>query len=215
MAKLPIDENFFKNWTSEMSYILGFVVADGSVWKRKDRKDSYVMNITNKEKEHLEKIKKAMSARYKLALKRSGYTGKKDCYYIQISNKEICKDLISLGILPRKTYNLNPIEVPEKHFPDFVRGFFDGDGSVYIYDVNETPQIKASFVSSSFPFITELNRHLCMNLDIPQKAIHQRPPKRKGRRMALYSICFYIDDCEKLAELMYGNNPTLYLPRKR
>ena len=31
----------------------------------------------------------------------------------------------------------------------------------------------------------------------------------------MYSICFYIDDCEKLAGFMYRNNPTLCLFRKR
>ena len=135
-----------------MSYILGFIVADGCILKRKNRKNSYIFNITNKEKQHLEKIKKAMSAAAPLGLKRSGYTKKKDCYFIQICNKEICKDLINLGILPRKTYNLKPIKVPDKYFPDFVRGFFDGDGTVYIYKVNNTPQIKVDFISTSYHF---------------------------------------------------------------
>jgi len=215
MAKLSINENFFKNWTSEMSYILGFIVADGCILKRKNRKNSYIFNITNKEKHHLEKIKKAMSAAAPLGLKRSGYTKKKDCYFIQICNKEICKDLINLGILPRKTYNLNPIKVPDKYFSDFVRGFFDGDGTVYIYEVNKVSQIKAGFVSSSLSFITKFNEQLCENLSIPEKAIHQTTDKRTRRKMIQYNICFYIDDCEKLAEFMYRDNFTLYLPRKR
>jgi len=40
-------------------------------------------------------------------------------------------------------------------------------------------------------------------------------PKRMGQTLIKYDICFYIDDCEKLAEFMYGSNLTLYLPRKR
>ena len=72
-----------------MAYILGFIVADGSVWKRKNRKDSYVMNITSKDREHLEEIQKAMSSQYKLGLKSSGSTDEKKYSYIQISNKEI------------------------------------------------------------------------------------------------------------------------------
>ena len=197
-----------------MSYILGFIVADGCILKRKNRKNSYIFNITNKEKQHLEKIKKAMSAAAPLGLKRSGYTKKKDCYFIQICNKEICKDLINLGILPRKTYNLKPIKVPDKYFSNFVRGFFDGDGTVYIYNVNGVPQIKAGFVSLRPSFITRFNQQLCENLGIPIKSIHRTIDKRR-REMIQYNICFYIDDCEKLAEFMYGNSPILYLPRKR
>jgi len=198
-----------------MAYILGFIVADGSVWKRKNRKDSYVMNITSKDREHLEEIQKAMSSQYKLGLKSSGSTDEKKYSYIQISNKEICKDLINLGVIPRKTYNgLNPIKVSDRYFSDFVRGFFDGDGSVYIYKVNKTLQIKVGFVSSSLSFITGFNQQLCENLNISTKSVHQKIDKQ-GARMISYDICFYIDDCEKLAEFMYGNNPTLYLSRKR
>jgi len=198
-----------------MAYILGFIVADGSVWKRKNRKDSYVMNITSKDREHLEEIQKVMLSQYKLGLKSSGSTREKKYSYIQISNKEICKDLINLGIIPRKTYDgLNSIKVSDRYFSDFVRGFFDGDGSVYIYKVNEVLQVKIGFVSSSLSFITGFNQQLCKNLNIPTKSVHRKIDKH-GIRMILYDICFYIDDCEKLAEFMYGDNPTLYLPRKR
>lgn len=198
-----------------MSYILGFIVADGSISKRRGRKDSYLMNITNKEREHLENISNAMSSRYKIGSKRSGYTGKKDCYYIQVSNKEICKDLINLGIIPRKTYNLEPIYVPDNYFSDFVRGFFDGDGSVYLYDVNGTPQIKGMFLGASFLFMEQFNKQLCRSLGIPLKTIHREPPSRKDQKLDRNYIDFYISDCEKLAEFMYSNNPELYLPRKR
>lgn len=219
MAKLPVNENFFKNWTPEMSYILGFVVADGCIGvkriRKRDRGKQYYFNITSKDKPHLKNIKKAMAAQQKIYSKGSGYTSRKNYYFIQISHQEICKDLINLGIQPRKTYNLNPIRVSDKYFSDFVRGFFDGDGSVYIYNVNKVPQIKAGFVSSSLPFITQFNQQLCENLSIPKKTIHQTTDKRMGRKITLYSICFYIDDCDKLANFMYGNNPTLYLPRKR
>ena len=153
-----------------------------------------------------------MTAQQKIYSKRSSHTSRKDYYFIQIGHQEICKDLIKLGISPRKTYNLSPIKVPEKYFSDFARGFFDGDGSVYVYKVNNVLQIKANFVSSSFSFITDFNQRLCRILDIPLKAIHQRGA---GRKMVLYSICFYIDDCEKLAEFIYGYNSVLFLSRKR
>ena len=217
MAKLPVNENFFKDWTHEMSYILGFAVADGCVGvkriRKKDGDKQYYFNITSKDRSHLENIKRVMAAQQKIYSKYSGYTGKKDYYFIQIGHQEICRDLLNLGIQPRKTYNLEPIKVPGEYFPDFVRGFFDGDGSVYIYKVNGTPQIKASFVSSSLSFISKFNQELCQNLNIPSKAIHQDISKRG--KMTRYSICCYIDDCEKLAEFMYRNNPSLYLPRKR
>jgi len=197
-----------------MAYILGFVTADGNIAKRKDRKSSFIFNITSKDREHLGNMAKWLGQDIKLGWKAGGYTKKKDCSYFNICNREMCLDLINLGIVPRKTYSLIMPQITKKYFADYTRGFFDGDGSVYIYSVNDTPQIKAEFVCCSLNFITEFNRRLCRFLSIPCKNIHVenindkiKPPK--------YTICFYIDDCQKFADFMYDNNPSLFLPRKR
>jgi len=211
-SKIKINQDFFKTWSSDMAYVLGFVVADGCVCKRKDRINSYIFDITSKDKSILIKIKKVLRSDHTIGIK---YNSLKMPYnHLFICNKVICEDLIKLGINPRKTYNLEPIKVPEKYFPDYVRGFFDGDGSVYIQKVNGTLQIKSSFVGASLPFIKVFNKRLCGLLVIPEKSIHMQTD-RTGKRVAQYNIHFYIDDSEKLAKFMYGNNSTLYLDRKK
>lgn len=212
--KKHIDQDFFKTWTSEMSYVLGYITADGCITVSKDRKKHpFTLNITSAEKENIERIRKTINSEHKIGEKSTGKSNAV-AYQLQIRNSVLTKDLMNLGILPRKTYNLNPIKVPEKHFADFVRGFFDGDGTVYIYKVNNVPQIKAGFVSSSPSFVANFNQRLCRRLNISTKNIHQIVPKRISKKIDLYSICFYIDDCKKLGEFMYQNNPTLCLPRK-
>ncbi len=215
MKKLPIDENFFSSWSSEMSYVLGLIVADGCLCIKRTKKDKnkqFALDITCKDYDLLEKIRKVMGARQKISLKFSGRDKKEMYYRLQIGYQKICKDLLKLGIVPRKSYQPFVIKVPQKYFSDFVRGFFDGDGTVYIYKVNGTPQIKARFGSTSFPFIAQLNQRLCRALKIPEKTIHQE--MQTMSKIPQYAIYFYIDDCEKLAKFMYGNNPTLFLPRK-
>jgi len=215
MRGLPINKKFFSSWNSKMSYVLGFISADGSLGIKRIKKDGskqYILNITNKELPLLRKIKKVMEAYQKIGVKPSGYNPEGKYYFFQCGQQEICRDLFNLGIKPGKTFNSSSVEVPQKYFSDFVRGFFDGDGTVYIYKVNGIPQIKASFKGYNFGLITDLNQKLCRCLDILQKTIHQEI-SRKGK--AGYYIDFYIDDCEKLAEFMYRNNPSLYLPRKR
>jgi len=195
-----------------MSYILGYIVADGCITVSKDRKNRpFTLNITSIDLKHLYLLKETLESEHKISKKSQKINT--NGYQLQIRNPILTKDLMSLGIFPRKTYNLKPIEVPEKYFSHFVRGFFDGDGSVYIYKVNGTPQIKVSFVSVSLSFITHFNRHLCDCLNIIPKIVHKDSPAEK--RMIQYSNCFYVDDCNKLAEFMYGNNPRLFLSRKR
>lgn len=94
----------------------------------------------------------------------------------------------------------------------YVLGFFDGDGSVYIYIVNKVAQVKGGFASSSFTFLNDFNQRVCRELSVVPKTIHKANDIR--RTTSFYYIDFYINDCEKLAEFMYGNNPELYLPRK-
>jgi intein-encoded DNA endonuclease-like protein len=214
VAKLTVNKKFFSSWNPEMAYVLGFISADGYLGVKRIRKDKskqYFLDITSKDFSLLKKIKKMMGAKQKIGIKYSGSNKKEKCYRLQIGYQEICKDLLKLGIRPKKASTLNSINIPEEYFPDFVRGFFDGDGSVYIYKVNGTPQIKAQIVSASFSFIKELNRSICKKLNIPEKTVHKEP----GGNSSIYAIYFYIDDCEKLYQFMYGNNPVLYLPRKR
>jgi hypothetical protein len=213
MSGLPVNQKFFSEWNPEMSYILGFIVADGCIGTKRVRKDGgrqFFLDITSKDIQLLESIKTAMSASQKIIPKTSktGYA-----YRLQIGHQRICEDLIRLGILPRKTYKLGPINVPAEYSPHFVRGFFDGDGSVYLYEVNQTPQIKSSFISANLNFLSDFNSRLCNALGIPLKAIHRVNPG--GNRIVCYSICFYIDDSRKLADFMYRGNPILYLERKR
>jgi len=208
-----INQDFFKTWTHEMSYILGYITADGCITVSKDRKKHpFSLNITSAEKKHLYRIRKVLESEHKVGRKSAGRLNA-FAYQLVIRNPAITRDLMSLGILPRKTYNLGPIKVPNKYFSDFVRGFFDGDGTVYIYKVNGTLQIKAGFVCSSLSFITRFNQQLCKSLNISTKSIHQTVDKRKNR-MTQYSIYFYVDDCEKLANFMYENSSVLFLPRK-
>ena len=197
-----------------MGYLLGYITADGCIVVSKDRKNHpFMLNITSADMKHLYALRKVLRSEHKISRK-SGGESDTFAYQLQIRNPIITNDLMRLGILPRKTYNLSPIKAPDKYFADFVRGFFDGDGSTYIYNVNESPQIKAGFVSSSSSFIEDLNQKLCKKLNIPPKTIHQVLPQ-DNKKLIKYSIDFYIEDCEKLAEFMYGNNPNLFLLRKR
>lgn len=208
-----IDQNIFKHWTYDMSYLLGYIVADGClVVDKKRTKHPLTLNITSIDKKHLYKLRKILNSEHKIGKKNN--SSNNIAFQLAIRNPIITHDLINLGILPRKTYNLNPIKVPDKYLADFVRGFFDGDGTVYIYKVNNVSQIKAKLLSTSLSFITDLNRKICDYLNIPLKTINKKTKNQK-KYMPQYEIHFYIDDCKKLFQFMYKNNKaSVYLTRK-
>lgn len=207
-----VNQDFFQSWNSEMAYVLGYFTADGCLSISKERKKNpLTFNITSVDFEHLEKMSEVMGSNYKIGRKPNG-SNKSFAFQIQIRNKKLGEDLMRLGLHSRKTYDLKPIGVPDEYFADFVRGFFDGDGSVYIYTVNHTPQIKIDFVCTSYDFLSDFNTKLCACLDIPTKSIHKQ--NREGK-MTKYSICLYIEDAEKFSKFIYNDNPKLFLSRKK
>ncbi len=207
-----VNADFFKTWSPEMSYLLGYIAADGCITIRKDRKKNpHVFNITSIDRDHLYRLRRILNSAHKISQKSNGH-GTSTAYQLSISNKTMTDSLIQLGITPRKTHTLQYIRVPDEYFADFVRGFFDGDGSVYLYVVNGVSQIKSSFVSASLPFIKEFNWRLCERLSVPLKSVHQDERRREGR-VIQYSICFYVSDSERLERFMYYKD-CLCLPRK-
>ncbi|MCL5406990.1 MAG: hypothetical protein M1429_00620 [Patescibacteria group bacterium] len=208
--KKHINIQFFKQWSSDMAYILGYIAADGNIHKRKNRINSWMLNITSKDKNHLVVLKNAMNSDHGISSKQNGQGDVS--YQLIICHAEICKDLRRLGIHPRKTFTLKPIKVPKEFFSDFVRGYFDADGSVYIYVVNGTPQIKAHFTGASRIFIEKLGLILSQLLGIKEKPIYTT--KAKGVRQNMYHFDFYIRDCQRLFDFMYTPMPSLYLSRK-
>ena len=136
--KYQVNSSFFEKWTPEMAYILGYIFADGSLEDASYLRGKY-LRITSKDEEILLKIKKILNSSHKLQLrkpikinfKKSTYFSKV-LYLLRIGDHKIFDDLINLGVTTRKSLTLKFPEIPTLFFPHFVRGYFDGDGSVFL-----------------------------------------------------------------------------------
>lgn len=125
-GKKNVDSNFFSQANPKSMYWLGFIFADGSL----TQKGNY-LEITIKDKEHLEKFKSDISSEHKISERKiNGET----YWRIMISDKQIYNDLINYGVLPRKSYiDIDyPSNIPKEHEWHFIRGFLDGDGNIDI-----------------------------------------------------------------------------------
>ncbi len=58
-----VDEDFFKNWSHEMAYIVGVIAADGEVYINKLH-NKYDLEITSVDVDWLDKIRKMMKAEH-------------------------------------------------------------------------------------------------------------------------------------------------------
>jgi len=58
---------------------------------------------------------------------------KKQIFRIQFGNIQFYNWLVKIGLSSNKTFKLGEILIPDKYFPDFIRGHLDGDGSIITY----------------------------------------------------------------------------------
>lgn len=120
--------DFFEKIDSEeKAYWLGFLYADASVTH-----NSLKLTLHPKDLDHLTKFKKSLNSTHKIFFDRQ-YPR------FAITNKKIYQDLISKGCCENKTFLIRfPTAqiVPPNLIRDFIRGYFDGDGSIN-YSVNK------------------------------------------------------------------------------
>lgn len=123
--RYDVDYNFFSEWTADSAYAFGFIAADGFIFY--GHKNAIQIELNEKDKDILEKLKDKMH--YEGIICSSGRKTVK----LQINNKKMVLDLINKGMpLKDKTHLISyPVTLPDNLLSHFIRGVFDGDGSIY------------------------------------------------------------------------------------
>ena len=202
---------FFDEWSSEMAYVLGFLFADGYVFK--NPRGSCFFCFCSTDKEIVRKIRDVLQSNHKIGLKFRNKSNPKwkDAYVLQIGSKEVFKKLGAFGVIPNKSLVIRFPKVPPEFLGDFVRGYFDGDGCVHFAKYWRKDrgkwkwQFTSSFISGSKRFLGSLHSILKdFNFG-----------GRLGKKTRGYELVFSQNDSIALFNLMYNNvSSGLYLSRK-
>ena len=140
--KYDINVESFKEITDEDSaYWLGFMFADGYVLSNRR---TFGVNLSTRDRNHLELFKDWL--RYQGPIHDYINDGHPQSI-LSITRPCVAESLISHGCIPRKTGRTErPKGLSESMIRHFVRGLFDGDGSVTIGSRNGHPRLTASLV---------------------------------------------------------------------
>ena len=191
-----------------MAYVLGFFAADGCMVENKRGAHFIEFHITDRML--LLKIRKLFNSCHKIA-KRNRNKKWKIAYRLQIGSKEIFNDLVKLGFSERKSKSLKMPVIPDKYVSHFVRGYFDGDGNVYICkrkDRKNLLSLQAGFTCGSEIFLKELLLKLKKLAKIKNGTLY-------FRNNSYYCLYFSINDSIGLYDFLYNDCGKLFLPRKR
>jgi len=204
-----VNKKFFNVWTPKMAYVLGFFMADGSI--DVNPRGSHYFSIQICDKMLLEEIRNVLDSEHKIAT-RKGIGNQKDRYRLQIGSREMYSDLEKLGVKQQKAHTMRIPDVPNKYFNEFVRGYFDGDGNVWVGFVHknrkkQTYVIRTAFTSCSVGFLQGLQERMTK---------HGLSSGSLCFTQGAYRLQYSINDSILLYRLIYGNlENNLFLKRKK
>lgn len=201
-----IDETAFDEIDTEWkAYMLGLIMADGNV-----RKDWRAMTIalTKADAHLLEPLEQRLFGEGGHLSELPGGTvaGKNGKVYqakpsvrLVACSRRLCEGLGKWGCGPAKSLTLQwPTELPQGSYGAFIRGYFDGDGTISI------PGNRVSIISSD-AFCAGLARHLHEAWGITSRIKVRGKVSQVELRKA---------ELIKLGQIMY-EGATLWLERKR
>ena len=152
------NKNYEINWVPELAYAIGLLVTDGNL-----SKDGRHLDFTSNDIQLVKTFKKCMHLTgVKIGTKTSGFTNKR-YPRIQFSNVKLYQELLKIGLTPNKSKTVNKLKIPNKYFFDFLRGCFDGDGTIFSYwdrRWHSSFMFYIAFASGSLNFIQWLQKKI-------------------------------------------------------
>lgn len=132
----PINEKYFDEVNDfKKAYWLGFIMADGYTYKTPNReKYELAIKIKSIDIDHLKEFAKDIEFPEKKIIIGSGKRNGNVNYYCQLRtyNTHLVKTVMNKHkIVQNKTYiQCLPDSIPEKYISDFIRGYWDGNGTL-------------------------------------------------------------------------------------
>ena len=124
--KYQINDNFFSEQSPNMAYLLGFFAADGCIY---EKDNGIKLTLASIDRPFIEQINNLLDSTYPIKdyETKDGYKNSE----LRFTSAQIKKDFAEYNIVPRKTYNFKfPSKLKKEFYRDFIRGYFDGDGSI-------------------------------------------------------------------------------------
>jgi hypothetical protein len=119
-----VNHSAFSDLGAEQAYWVGFLLADGCVYKNRIQ-----LGLCKRDKHQVEKFRDFVDGGfYKI-----GFTKSNNSCSLKFVSQQMAADLSVYGVVPRKSLTDNfGLNIPDNLLSHYVRGIFDGDGSVHM-----------------------------------------------------------------------------------
>ena len=198
------NENYFSTQSHNMAWLLGFLASDGTV---SSSDNTIKIGLAAKDKEILEKIKQEVEIENKIVeyTTNDGF----DCVDLHWTCAKHKQQLAEYGITPNKTFTLKaPLNLSPEYYIDFIRGYFDGDGSVNLI---QGKNLRWQICSASKDILEWIVNTLYNQRSIPKVNIQSSNINRKS---TYYYIQYSTNATKQIYYALYTPN-SLFLKRKK
>jgi hypothetical protein len=127
MRKYNLNEKFFDELNEKSAYWLGFLYADGCVRMKQGKSGELKLKLKHIDSNHIEKFLNDIECNTPI---RYGVDNKSEFCYVLVNSNYMIKKLFDLGCVQNKTQKIRLPNIEKKLLSHFIRGYFDGDGSV-------------------------------------------------------------------------------------
>jgi hypothetical protein len=121
-----------------MAYLVGLTATDGCLYSG-TRKINFKSNDRELVATYLRLL--GRTNRIKEAPTRTGGT----VYFAEFGDTRLYRWFESIGLTPRKSLTLGPIDVPDTCLMALARGLFDGDGTIQNFIHRPTPRTQPAY----------------------------------------------------------------------
>lgn len=180
LKKYSYNENFFEAIDTEnKAYWVGFIAADGCI----NKTNNLEIGLAIQDKDHLLKFIKDINGDVNM-LKTTDTKAR-----VFVCSVKLVKDLEKVGIGRNKTFSFNSIpDIRKDLVPHFLRGYFDGDGSISTNGLNRNESKKwALNLIATEGFINEWQNELS-TLGITKVSIQKKGEMRVWNKAGIRQI---------------------------
>lgn len=183
-------------WSPELAYAVGLIAADGSL-----STNGRHINFTSKDLNLIKTFQKCLQLEdIKIGNKTRGYEFTKKYYQVQFGDVLFYKWLVDIGFTSNKSLTISELKIPNEFFFDFIRGEWDGDGTIVCSKDTRWRNsfaVSIAFASGSINFLLWLQNGINSRLGTTghihngHRATQLRYARKDSRK--LFDAMFYSD----------------------
>ncbi|HUP00908.1 MAG TPA: hypothetical protein VM737_05230 [Gemmatimonadota bacterium] len=199
-------------WSETMAYVVGLMATDGCLIS-----DGRHLSFGSADRELVETLLRCLGRPITYS---TDLTRKRSLYFrCQFGDVRFYRWLQEIGLTPRKSLDLGPIDVPDHYLDPLVRGLLEGDGSLLHYWYDGTGKARGKryetfvtvFNSASRQHLEWVRERLARSLAI-QGALCPQPPTERGTVM--WRLAYAIRESCILLPRLYPSRDVPRLQRK-